>query len=312
MQVQLSGRLFAGGGIQVELVLFETLAGIFLDHGVPSSLISHLHSQCKPSRVTHAQTNSPYSDYVPGLSDPVDLLAKLTTEKELLGQVHLDGNTEDGGVHLIILDGLNSILKQFQLQSVTKLLQHARKSGNGKHRTIFTAFVHAEDFDKSTRDALRSLATSNVQVIQEAVGEPNGAASSVSSLTVSNDVTLHIRRRKASGRVNYDMVKAKFDASKNILTDVAVKDIQDGKSNKEANDTAPFTSELNLPFKVTLSKEERMARAAVQLPFVHRDAEIADSGLTLHPRALQVSGEGSGGEETSSSSSDEGLFSEDV
>lgn len=315
MQVQSSGRLFAGGGIQVELVLFETLAGNFLDHGVPSALISHLCSQCGPTQVTHARTTSPYSDYVPGLTELADISAKLDTEKDLFVQLKLDGNAADGGAHLVVLDGLNSILEQFQIQSISKLLHRARRnSGNGQHRTIFSALVHSEDFDKSTCDALRSLATSNVQVIQDAVSTPNGAVASAASFTVSDDITLHVRRRKASGRVNYDMVRAKFDATKNTLTDVIVQDTtkKDAKSNEGGNDTAAFASELNLPFKVTLSKKERMARAAVQLPFVHRDAEIADGGLALHPRALHVSGEGSDGAETSSSSSDEGLFSEDV
>jgi len=288
--VQSSGRLFAGGGIKAELVLFETLAGNFLDHGVPSALISLLHSQCKPTVVTHARTSSQYSDYIPGLNERADLTVKLTTEKALFEQVGLGdaGNTEDDDdrVHLIVLDGLNSILREFQIQSITKLLHRARRNGgDGNHRTIFAAIVHAEDFDKSTRDALRSLATSNVQVIQQAAGSLNGVPSTAASFTISNDLTLHVRRRK------------------------------DGKSNHAANDAddaAAFTSQLNLPFKVTLSKEERMARAAVQLPFVHRDADIADSGLTLHPSALQVSAKGSDGEESSSSSSDEGLFSEDV
>jgi len=34
-----------------------------------------------------------------------------------------------------------------------------RNRGYGDHRAIFVAIMYAEDFDKSTRDALRSLAT---------------------------------------------------------------------------------------------------------------------------------------------------------
>jgi Elongator subunit Iki1 len=46
--------------------------------------------------------------------------------------------------------------------------------------------------------------------------------------------------------------------------------------------------ELGLTFKVDLTDQERAARDGVQLPYVHQNEEIADSGLEMHPQYLST------------------------
>lgn len=70
---------------------------------------------------------------------------------------------------------------------------------------------------------------------------------------------------------------------------------------------------LGLSFRVGVTTQEREVRAAVGLSYLHRDEQLADSALVLHPRVLQI-GTHSVDEDTddSADSEEEELFSEDV
>lgn len=135
-------------------------------------------------------------------------------------------------------------------------------------------------------------------------------------------VEMHVCRRKKSGRVSIERLIGKMNWKEGLMTSVnkvVDKKIDKGEEKKRQED---MMDQLGLSFRVALSSKEREIRAKAGLPYLHKDEKLADSGLILHPKELQIGGtqeERDGNSEYEDQSEDEWvdedgeeLFSEDV
>lgn len=309
-----SGRFLSGAG-SVEFVLFESEKDNLLDSGVPTAVLQHLILQCSPSSSTLVKTNNSVTDYAsfPYQAWNTILLQEGDESKKMWSNIN--GKAPKSGYHIVVIDGLKRVTDLMSLHGLVHLLYTARSS---QDLIVFASWLHHDDFEGHQIQALRSLATGIVQVMQRA---NNTVTYNSYDFEVSNELILRVARRKISGRLNVDVVTGTYDAENCMLIKCVVQKRQ--KGNNDSNGVEQVMK-LNLPFNLGLSEKERMARAAVTLPFVHRDSSVADAGLVLHPQNLQVnshhanedsgkySSESEDEEDVAVDEDGEELFSEDV
>ena len=315
MEIARSGRLFSGVDDPAELVLFDSL-GDDLDYGVANALVMKLISQCQPSSVTRVSVAGEWPDFDVTqncVTHSIEL-DELTHKQPLwnwMNASYLSLST----THIIILTTFKYLVNKFQVHGLVRMLNDARVENR---KVLFTAFMHSIDFDRTTCLALRSVATSIVEVKQVS-GDASRMMHHHNQFQVWNNLSIRVLRAKSSGRVNVDCMSAIFDSHSNTLAEYVTVDTGVKKHSRDSGSDATRTSlQHDLPFRVALSNNERNARAAVALPYAHTNARIADSALELHPQVLQISNYA---QQTSNSSSDynsdsldddEGIFSEDV
>ncbi len=310
MPASRSGRLISGGS-PVELVLFESSRGNSLDDGITTALISHLKSQCVPACMSLISLPDAVPDFssLPHMSNTT--LISADDDATSLWK-RIGATIPESGIHLVVVDSFSELLMLISIRGFVRLLHAAREAATSSEaRVVFAAVLHCDDFSEEESNSIKNLATSVVEVSQRA--SENVVSDGVGAeFHIWNDVVMHIRRLKPSGRVNVDVVVGKFDAEKCLLGEVVLQsEKEEGRSVKGTDD---FVKKLNLPFNVSLSESERKSRAAVALPYVHRDTALADSALELHPKMLQVvgkSGTKDGCSEDSSPSDEDTLYDED-
>lgn len=313
-----SGRLFSGGDNPTELVLFESERDN-LDRGVPTALITKLVSQCNPSSITHVYGTGEWTEFdcsVFDVSRSVILDKKQVDNRQLWSLINTSSLASEG-IHLVVLDTLKYLIDCFHLYGLVRALHDAQ----GRNRkVIFTTFIYPNDFDSATALTLRSIAMTIVEVEQVA-GQGTRILNNQGKFQVWDDLSIRVLRGKSSGRVNVDIVSSKFDSKTNTLIDYSVEDVSKKQFKEMESKGEQASFQQDLPFRVALSSNERRARAAVALPYAHRNANIADSGLELHPKVLQVANyvDSNQDDATSSESEDllldeegDDLFSEDV
>ncbi len=311
-----SGRLFSGVDNSAELVLFES-ARDSLDHGVSTALITKFISQCGPSSITHVRGVDEWTEFdcTAFPSSRLIVLSREQVNKEPLWKYINSSSLESEGNHLVVLDSLKYLVNCYHAHGLVRTLHDARI---GSRKILFAVFMHSNDFDNPTVLALRSISTTVVEV-EHVAGDGTRMLNNRGDFQVWDDLSIRIQRKKSSGRVNVDRVSARFDSQTNTLLTYTV--VEPEKKQIEELDLNGTQLQQYLPFRVTLSSNERSARAAVALPYAHTNTNVADGALVLHPKVLQVANyaDGNYGEEDSSDSDyelldDEGdeLFSEDV
>lgn len=228
---------------------------------------------------------------------------------------------------IVVIDSLTSILRIWPdissiLDLIDKVCEVGVKSSDGSNN-LTTLIISYRDVStpKSFLSPLKKLADTHVRVSQS-VQRENTAENGVQSKSVRDLVHLDVRRRKRSGRVQLENFVGNLDWNSSQIRDVVSKadDAKDAErkiKDEEEELQARKLAELGLSFRVSLSTKEREVRAAAGLPYLHRDEDLADSALELHPSHLQVdargtSAPGSESEEGEFDSDDEELFSEDV
>lgn len=311
---RMSARTGQWLGSTARSVLFAVGDGEQIDDGIGSAVLRHLQSQlgaCKLTVVTVAGRNRELK-HLPRDAAALEIPAESNSPTDAWECIRANGPT--AGAFLVVLDSMQDVIATLSVPGLARLLHFARVADQAPRISV-AAFLHEGDFPPAKCTAIRSLFDSVVRVRQRPAESPAAAW---------DIVELRMVRCKPSGRVAREVIVARFVPAENCLVDATAE-----PADKAVTATEPkkdFIDGLNLSFNVGLTDAERARRAAVALPYMHRDAAIADAGLALHPDALQITGEkgdGAHGDSDSgeSSSSDEGglvdedgeeIFSEDV
>lgn len=222
-----------------------------------------------------------------------------------------------GAPAVIIIDSLSSI---FRFSTGVETLFNLRESifqslfDDQLYRDSSLSIVltlHSGDLDALTCNAIQHLADTHIELLQN------------ENKSGSRPVVLKTRKRKLSGRVQFEETRARLDWGKSQLVEVATTRQVEGSLGKQGKppqtekELADTLAEHGLSFRISLDSKEREMRAAAGLPYLHRDEDLADSALELHPAHLQIGDKSKPNDEDArtdedSDSEEEDMFSEDV
>lgn len=232
--------------------------------------------------------------------------------------------------NIVVIDSLTSIFRLWPgihsfLDLRDILYDAAGKKGSNCSVTLLST-IRSDDRHAPFLTPLRRVIDTFAALSQGGRVKSENKSLVVDVTDNSRDVvTMKIYKRKMSGRVQLDEVNGRMRWDNQTLTHVEVKSgghtdfaVLQSKEEEERRQEQTL-AKLGLSFRVSLSTKEKEVRAAAGLPYLHRDEDLADSGLQLHPEALQIS-HGSQRDEGDDdiditgddSDSDEELFSEDV
>lgn len=295
MHASRTTRILSGSGDSVESIVLECESGCHLDDGVATSVLSYV-----LQRIEEELGENPAMSALSVIGRKSELPLKLRLANhyrigpvddisvaQTLSKIGESVSDSSSVKHIVLLDTFGSLLSALSLRKYMQLLDVGRTYPKDKdiaRLCIFVCILCADDFNRQTADLVRRFATTHIIVRQQ-----RGKSQLAVDFEVWDEVALHVRRRKTSGRLNSDTLTAHFDAHSKTLQNVVVRapDIDTPATQTDAEQDS-YIEQLQVPFKLSLSDAERRSRSAVALPYAHKNAEIADAGLVLHPSHLQV------------------------
>lgn len=243
----------------------------------------------------------------------------------------LEASIQRSSRHIIVvIDSLTSIFRLWPgihsfLDLRDILYEAARRKGSDCSVTVLST-IRSDDRHAPFLTPLRRVVDTFAVLSQGRRMKGENKSLVVDITDNSRDiVTMKIYKRKMSGRVQLDEVNGRMRWDNQTLTQVEIKNsghtdfaVLSSKEEEERRQEQTL-AKLGLSFRVSLSTKEKEVRAAAGLPYLHRDEDLADSALQLHPEALQVGlgsqrdhGDGDIDAAGDGSDSEEELFSEDV
>lgn len=241
----------------------------------------------------------------------------------------LDSSIHRNSEHrIVVIDSLSTILRYWSsvntFLDLRDALSDSQLKSHPSHSMTIVVVFRAHDRSHASLLSLKRACETHVLLHQGKNNNVGLAELTGATRDAQDIVTLHVCRRKPSGRVQLDRIDARPDRKDVRLIDVtqgsaaSVGDADAQSVQDEHRQQEQLMEQLGLSFRVSLSSSERELRAAAGLPYLHHDENLADQGLQPHPKSLQVGGENDdddGRDDYDSnylSSSDDELFSEDV
>jgi Elongator subunit Iki1 len=216
--------------------------------------------------------------------------------EEVLNALEAHSLCVEANQAIYIVDSLNpcSRVDDFLPRLTASLEQWRSSTRIAAFVTSFRNTCGSSGRERFICEALKALATTRVNFSLPALSTLPGEFRGTIDSTLTN-VEICISRLRPSGRVHLERVTAKYNPSTGALTVLQAEELPEAaKSTPTPNySTDEFAArkrmeELGLTFKVDLTDQERAARDGVQLPYVHQNEEIADSGLEMHPQYLST------------------------
>lgn len=257
-------------------------------------------------------------------SSTAESLTKLVTS--IFEKANVSASDSSKPSHrILILDSLGSLFSNSDILCEMLNLAHflsAKKNTADVKLTVIGIMRQSQNHNAlgNYPSSFDSIFDIDVAVSQLATREGNSIASNL-HLT-RNFVRLDCRRRKPSGRVQFESTTSLMEWEQIQLIDTQLTSAVSEKNSKNNNeqDLSERLAEHGLSFRLSLSSKEREVRAAAGLPYLHRNEKLADSALQLHPANLQLdqtqprvhADSGHLSDDSSDLSDEEDLFSEDV
>ncbi|PXF48104.1 hypothetical protein BWQ96_02056 [Gracilariopsis chorda] len=254
----------------------------------------------------------------------VDNLAKLVAS--IFEKVDVStSNPSEPSHRILILDSLGSLFSESDIFGEILSLVHllsATKNNVDVKLTVIGIIRQSQTHSTLGKypSSFDSIFDIDVTVSQIATREGN--SDPLGPHPSRNFVRLDCRRRKPSGRVQFERTTSLMAWDKNQLIDTKpASEVSENKSKSNSEqDLSLRLAEHGLSFRLSLSSKEREVRAAAGLPYLHRDEKLADSALKLHPANLRLDQPQSRrhpdserlSDDSSDESDEEELFSEDV
>lgn len=226
---------------------------------------------------------------------------------------------------VIILDSLSSALTfsrslDFLLHILDGFSVFSTVDGHATLPCTLVATIQRNILEPTLFDGIRRLASTFVLVHR--ISKQQNAAPPVHRIN-QEFYRIEVGKRKSSGRMQFGEHFFEMDLNNVQLSPVS-SDLRVILSKRpyvkgdNKNDDDLELAQHGLSFRVTLTSKEREVRAAASLPYLHKNEELADSALAIHPENLRVRKNGAPETEESSSDSSlvgsdgEDMFSEDV
>mmetsp|Transcript_8307 Transcript_8307/g.24971 ORF Transcript_8307/g.24971 Transcript_8307/m.24971 type:complete len:312 (-) Transcript_8307:596-1531(-) len=183
---------------------------------------------------------------------------------------------------IVVIDSLSTLLHVEDLKAVAAAVIRSRKI-DGFVGTV--ALWRSGSHTQSVRSAVLSLCTSSLALRMEGSQGPATGGAGYMPATGVRTGTVQLVRKKASGRVANTQLKATLTVRGNLQ----LESLEEASRAKEAvREPGDALRDLQVPFNLALTEDERRARSQVTLAYEHEDEDRADRGLDLHPEQLQA------------------------
>eukprot|EP00188_Purpureofilum_apyrenoidigerum_P001064 Plantae.Rhodophyta-Purpureofilum_apyrenoidigerum.ctg15431.p1 GENE.Plantae.Rhodophyta-Purpureofilum_apyrenoidigerum.ctg15431~~Plantae.Rhodophyta-Purpureofilum_apyrenoidigerum.ctg15431.p1 ORF type:complete len:318 (+),score=57.50 Plantae.Rhodophyta-Purpureofilum_apyrenoidigerum.ctg15431:60-1013(+) len=195
------------------------------------------------------------------------------------------GLTQPGSI--MIIDSLTTLLHLVGLQRVAaQVINSRRVDGFIGIVALWRSSSHVEP----VRSALYTLCTSALLFSVPRIPNAHDRHSEFVPVVGIRSGLLQLIRKKASGRTATSQLKVTLTEQEQLRFGSPGADYTEGKRQLQETVRQPQDplKDLELPFNLTLTEDERRARSQVTLAYEHEDEARANMSLDLHPEQLQA------------------------